>query len=72
LTINHTGGQSGTTTTGYFPFVFIAQDGTLDPVPVPITAPGRAGGSVTREHANDYVTTLTFDFECVTCRPAVG
>jgi citrate lyase synthetase len=42
LTVHHTGSETVSTTTGYFPFAFIKPDGTLDPVPIPITAPGRA------------------------------
>jgi hypothetical protein len=63
LTVNHT----GATTTGYFVLGFFTPEGTLDPVPVPITAPGVAEGSVTREMPNDYTITLTFDFRCLTC-----
>jgi hypothetical protein len=68
LTVSHTSG----TTTGYFPFGFFSAPGVLDPVPIPITAPGVAEGSVTREMPNNYTITLTFEFRCETCEAAVG
>jgi hypothetical protein len=68
LTVNHTGG----TTAGYFTLAFFTPAGALDPIPVPVTAPGLAEGSVTREMPNDYTITLTFEFRCVTCEAAVG
>jgi hypothetical protein len=65
LTVNHTTG----TTTGYFIFGFFSAPGVLDPVPIPITAPRVAAGSVTREFpgVNPTTVTLTFDFRCETC-----
>ena len=68
LTLRHTDG----TTAGYFPHGFFTPGGALDPVPIPITAPGVAEGSVTRHMPNDYTITLTFDLRCVTCEEAVG
>jgi hypothetical protein len=67
LTLNHTGNTEVSTTTGYLLLGFFSAPGVLDPVPVPITAPGVAEGSVTREMPNNYTITLTFDFRCVTC-----
>lgn len=63
LTVSHTGG----TTTGYFPLGFFSSPGVLDPVPVPIIAPGLAKGSVTRQMPNNYTITLTFEMRCATC-----
>jgi hypothetical protein len=68
LTLNHT----GSTTTGYFTLGFFNPAGGLDPVPVPIIAPGVAEGSVTRQMPNDYTITLTFEFRCTTCEVPVG
>lgn len=72
LTVHHTGSQVVSTTTGYFPLVFISADGAFEPVPIPITAPGRAHGSVTRDRPNNFTITLTSDLECLTCQRAVG
>jgi hypothetical protein len=63
LTLSHTSG----TTAGYIPLGFFAAGGALDPVSVPITAPGVAEGSVTRRMPGDYTVTLTFELRCVTC-----
>jgi hypothetical protein len=63
LTVNHTTG----TTTGYLELPFFTPAGILEPIPVAITAPGIAHASVTRNMPNDYTTTLTLDFTCLTC-----
>jgi hypothetical protein len=63
LTVSHTSG----TTAGYLPLGFFSAAGTLDPIPVAITAPGIAHASVTRNMPNDFNITLTLDFTCLTC-----
>ena len=63
LTVSHTTG----TTAGYLPLAFFTAAGTLEPIPVAITAPGIAHASVTRNMPNDFNITLTFDFTCLTC-----
>jgi hypothetical protein len=68
LTLSHTSG----TTAGYFPIGFFTAAGVLDPVAVPITAPGVARGSVTRRLPNNFTITLTFDFTCPACEEAGG
>lgn len=63
LTVSYT----GSTTTGYFIFGFFSSPGVLDPVPIPIIAPGLAKGSVTRQFPNNYTITLNFELRCPTC-----
>jgi hypothetical protein len=66
--LRHTSG----TTAGYFTLAFFTPGGALDPISIPITGPGTAAGSVTRNMPNDYTITVSFELRCVTCDDGVG